>query len=211
MAAVEKYTASAVVNIIRHVERTIAHPRNKDIDPARSSLNYALTQDRSMTSYDYFKKRLSEVKLYNRADVKVLAGWVVTAPKDLPADRHRDFFRAVNEFLVARYGAENQISSVVHADEGGEEHLHYLFTPVCEDKKRGGHKICANEILTRKELRNFHPDLQRHLNFCGIDAKIFTGVTKANGGNRTVREMKKERRIKLELKQDRTIDRGRWN
>ena len=83
MASVEKYEMSAVVNQLRHNERTVQTPSNKDIDKERTALNYILSPDRGMTSYDYFKQRKSELYCYNRGDVKVMAGWVVTAPKDL--------------------------------------------------------------------------------------------------------------------------------
>lgn len=49
-------------------------------------------------------------------------------------------------------------------------------------------------IRPSRELRNFHPDLQRYLNEHGLeDACVMTGVTRAQGGNRTVAELKAER------------------
>ena len=208
MASVEKFDQHALVNVLRHNERTIATPSNKDIDPSRENLNYSLAPDRGMSSFDYFKKRKAELYCYNRADIKVMAGWVVTAPKDLPADQHQAFFESVHRFLLERYGEENCIQSIVHKDEAGQPHLHYMFIPVAPDKKHGGEKICANDVLTRRELRNFHPALQKHLQADGINARIMSGVTAAQGGNRTVREMKQEKRWEHEHTQ--TIERGRW-
>ena len=49
--------------------------------------------------------------------------------------------------------------------------------------------ICASEVLTQSELRNFHPALEKYLNENGLNIKILTGTTKAQGGNRTVSEM----------------------
>ena len=83
MASVEKFTLAAVVNEIRHNNRTIKHSSNPDIDRNKINLNYSLTPDRHISEYDYFKQRTSELYCYNRSDVKVLAGWVITAPKDL--------------------------------------------------------------------------------------------------------------------------------
>ena len=48
-------------------------------------------------------------------------------------------------------------------------------------------------MLTQSELRNFHPALEKYLNENGLNIKILTGTTKAQGGNRTVSEMKLER------------------
>lgn len=208
MASVEKFTAHAVVNQLRHIERTIVNPSNKDIDPTREHLNYSLAPDREMSSYDYFKKRKAELYCYNRDDVKVMAGWIVTAPRDLPANQHDVFFQSTHDFLIERYGEANCIQSIVHNDESGQPHLHYYFIPAVPDPKHGGEKICANDIINPKELRNFHPDLQKHLNDDGIKVKVQSGVTKANGGNRSVWEMKQEREQLLE--HNRTIEKGRW-
>jgi hypothetical protein len=201
MASVKKFKAGAVVNILRHNRRTIQNPANEDIDKNRENLNYALSPDRGMTDYQYFKQRKSEVYCHGRKDVKVMAGWVVTAPVDLPREQHRAFFESTYNFLSDRYGEKNVVQAIVHADEGGESHLHFCFLPIAPDSKRGGEKICANDILTPAKLKDFHPDLARHLKADGINANIMTGVTKAQGGNRTVRQMKQER--------ERTIE-NRW-
>ena len=48
--------------------------------------------------------------------------------------------------------------------------MHFCFIPVEEDlKHEQGYKICANDVLDRRELRNFHPDLQRYLNEHGLE------------------------------------------
>ena len=36
-------------------------------------------------------------------------------------------------------------------------------------KHEQGCKICANDVLDRRELRNFHPDLQRYLDEHGLE------------------------------------------
>ena len=95
MASVEKFTASAVVNQLRHIERTIVHPSNNDIDQRRLNQNYILAPDRGMTSYDYYKQRLSELYCYKRNDVVTLSGWVVTVPSDLPKEDHEKFFSSI--------------------------------------------------------------------------------------------------------------------
>ena len=126
---------------------------------------------------------------YNRADVKVLAGWVVTAPKELPVEQQKIFFQTVHMFLAERYGIQNIVESIVHKDES-QAHLHLLFLPVTKDKKNGGEKICANEVITRNDLRTFHPDLQRYLKAHGVNATVQSGITKKQGGNRTVKTLK---------------------
>lgn len=116
------------------------------------------------------------------------------------ADRLQGFF-ARYHLHEDRYGEENVVQAIVHDDEGGQPHLHFCFVPVVEDPKHEqGYKICANDVLDRRELRNFHPDLQRYLNEHGLeDARVMTGVTKRQGGNRTVAQLKAEREYQQEV------------
>lgn len=196
MASVKKFAEAAVVNILRHNDRTIREPSNKDIDSKLTKLNYSLSPDRNISSYDYYKHRKSQLNCYNREDVKVLAGWVVTSPKDLNSDDRVNFFLETYSFLADRYGENNVIQAIVHRDESGQDHLHFNFIPAVPDtnpKHQQSEKICANNLINKRELCSFHPDLQKHLKERGIDANIMSGKTKAQGGNRSVKELKKER------------------
>lgn len=197
MASVQKFTHSAVVNQLRHNLRETANPSNPDIDSSRSGDNYTLSPDRAVSAYSYYQERKDQLYCYGRADVKTLAGWVVTAPRDLPAGQHRAFFRESYNFLENRYGRDNTVLAVVHQDESGAPHLHYNFIPAVPDRKHGGEKICANDVLNPRELRDFHPALQKHLRDAGINAKVHTGVT--GGMNRTVKELKQEREYKRDI------------
>ena len=205
MASVEKFSKSAIVNQLRHIERTIKNPSNQDINKEYSSKNYSLV-DHGMSSYDYYKKRLSECYLYNRDDVKTCFGWVVTCPEDVSKDMEDLFFCNTFDFLQERYGSENCIQAVVHKDESGRSHMHYISIPVVPDPKHSqGIKVCCDSVINRKDLRNFHPDLDKFLRDRGQPCKVYTGITKRQGGNRTVREMKQER----EIQRERQVER-RW-
>lgn len=193
MASVQKFTHKAVVNQLRHNNRTIENPSNSDIDGLKKDGNYRLSPDRQITDYEYYKQRKSELYCYNREDVKTMCGWVVTAPVDLAHEQHREFFKETYNFLEKRYGENNVVQAIVHNDESGQPHLHFCFIPALPDLKHGGEKFCANDILTRSELRKFHPDLQKHLQENNINARVLTGITSAQGGNRTVEELKKDR------------------
>ena len=212
MASVEKFTQAAVVNQLRHIERTIAHPSNKDIDSSIFAENYSLIPQREMTSYQYFKKRKSELYCYNRADVKVMAGWIITAPKDLDKSLYKDFFNASYDFLCDRYQEKNCVQAIVHHDESGQPHLHFCFIPTTSDKKHGGEKICAHDVLTKTDLKKFHPELQKYLNARGIEARVYTGITSKNGGNRTVQELKEERTIsRWQTQEIQKVGDTKWN
>ena len=207
MASVEKYAISAVRNQLRHLDREVKNSSNPDIDRKRSALNYKLSPERK-SDYLYFKKRKSELFCMNRADVKVLAGWITTAPKELHPEHHARFFRSTYDFLCDRYGGEqNVVSAVVHMDESGQPHMHFLFIPVAPDtneKHWQTEKVCAFEVLTRKELQNFHPDWGRYLREHGVYANVQSGITLTQGGNRTVKEMKlaREREYQWQKKRE---------
>lgn len=208
MASSKKFVHGAVRNQLRHIERQLKNPSNQDIDLEKIDLDYSLSPKRDISSYQYYQNRKSQLYVYGRSDVITMVGWIVTAPKDLIPSQEDLFFQETYHFLENRYGAENVVSAVVHKDESGSSHLHFCFIPAVSDDKHGGEKLCASQIMDKKELRNFHPALQNHLDKQGVQAKVMNGVTRAQGGNRSVREMKRER----EIERARTIerDRGRW-
>lgn len=233
MASVKKFTDGAVVNQLRHCNRTIENDSNTDIDPTRTHLNYSLTPERGMSEYEYYRKRKSELYCYGRADVKTMAGWIVTAPQELESrEQIMDFFESTAEFLIQRYGKENIISITCHFDEGkvekvkdrwgeyvrdengeikkelvlGRPHLHCDFIPVTKDnnpKHTQTEKICANERLNKIELQHFHTDLAKATD-CPY---VINGKTKEQGRNYTVEEMKERYETSKELERLREIER----
>ena len=219
MASVKKFAEKEVYNQIRHIERTIDNPSNKDIDPGKIDHNYFLSPARDITSYQYYKELKNKVYMYNRKDVKVLAGWIITQPQDLPPGDSDRFFSACYDFLNSTYGGESAcISCVVHADEAGEmPHMHYLFVPLTPNNKyrpapegpddrreseKYALKICANDVLTRDHLISFHTRLQNAVDAAELSCRVKTGVTRRQGGNRTVADLKAERQ--------RSRERSRW-
>ena len=132
MAAVRKFGGlKASCGCLRHILREVKTPANIDIDRERTHLNYSLAPRRRMKPYTYLKKRLSEVHCSERDDLNVMAGWVVTKPKDLLERDERRFFELCYAFLSERYGGEqNVVAAEVHKDESGEAHLHFCFVPI---------------------------------------------------------------------------------
>lgn len=237
MGAVTKFDRSSMYNQLRHVAREIEYPKNRDIDPGRTHLNYSLTPERDISPKEYLKNRLSQLHITNEKEQNLMMGWVITKPKELDDIWEEEFFEACYEFLKDRYGGEqNVISAEVHKDESGEPHLHFCFIPVKKntpnenmvkvieylakhpeanntqagkalgvDRKTvrryrkysvndiKSEKVTARDVVNPNDLRTFHDDLQNYLYMKGIPAKIKTGITKKNGGNKTVEEMKAER------------------
>lgn len=108
---------------------------NENIDPNLTPLNYNLAaEDQQLPQVDFIHKRMSEIRVQKRADVNVLCDWVITQPKELPADRSRDFFESVYAFMRDRYGERNVISAYVHMDET-TPHMHFAFMPIVADRR----------------------------------------------------------------------------
>lgn len=195
MAHVAKYTSVQVGHLFNHYNRDKekdCNRSNEDIDKERTKDNYNLMQ-REETPQEYYKERLDELYNIGRADVKTMCDWVVTLPKDYQGDA-REFFVHTVDFLNERYGANNCIGAFVHMDEK-TPHLHYSFIPVSRDDNPNHEqqeKVCAKEVLTRSDLRTFHDDLQNHLRerLPDREINITTGITKEQGRNMTVQEIK---------------------
>ena len=157
MAHVEKYTSGAASLMLKHYERApVEHRGNENINPKLTELNYNLAfENQPMPQAAFVTQRLKGVRMQKRADVNVLCDWVITQPQELPADKSRAFFEAAYAFLRDRYGERNVVSAYVHMDEV-TPHMHFAFLPVVADQKRGGEKLCAKEVINRKELQMFH-------------------------------------------------------
>ena len=216
MAHVKKYTMSAIGHMANHYGRSDVGQAaeyiirgNENIDPNLTPLNYNLAaEDQQLPQVDFIHKRMSEIRVQKRADVNVLCDWVITQPKELPADRSRDFFESVYAFMRDRYGKRNVISAYVHMDET-TPHMHFAFMPVVADRRRGGEKLCAKELLTRKELQAFHNDLQNAVERdLGIEVHLLNGATQ--NGNRSITELKRalaEENLQEKVRQDAEIAR----
>lgn len=216
MAHVKKYTMSTVGHMANHYGRSDVGQAaeyiirgNENIDPNLTPLNYNLAaEDQQLPQVDFIHKRMGEIRVQKRADVNVLCDWVITQPKELPADRSRDFFESVYAFMRDRYGERNVISAYVHMDET-TPHMHFAFMPVVADRRRGGEKLCAKELLTRKELQTFHNDLQNAVERdLGIEVHLLNGATQ--DGNKSITELKRalaEENLQEKVRQDAEIAR----
>lgn len=136
------------------------------------------------------RQRCSEVRCQNRKDVNVMVSWIVTAPKDLPQQAEPAFFQAAYDFLENRYGRSNVVSAYVHMDEV-TPHMHFAFVPVTQDRKRGGYKVSAKEVITRRDLQTFHSDLSKYLEQqLGFPVNVLNEATKE--GNRSIEQLKRQ-------------------
>lgn len=193
-----KYGKAAVGSILMHSDRGINGPdthehSNESIDRSRTHLNYDLKDRGGLTAYAYYKERIEKIAEETkqrtgksiRKDAVTLCSWAVTVPKDLPEDKHADFFNAVYKWFSERYGEDNIVTAAVHMDET-TPHMHLQFTPIIE--KKGIRKLCAKECETKRTLGKVHQELQKHLvQELGCDVNILNGAT--DQGNKTVLQL----------------------
>src|SRR5699024_11720245 len=92
--------------------------------------NYALWEkEGDMTSR--YQARLDEVHCLNRADVKVMAAWIVTLPEELngaPEGSQKQFSEETYDSLAERDGEENVLAGVVHNEETTPR-IHIAYRP----------------------------------------------------------------------------------
>ncbi|WP_420973885.1 MobV family relaxase [Bacillus thuringiensis] len=161
MAFVQKYTKENVQDLSKYWDEKTKKYSNLDIDKERFDLNYNLCKKEGDIIFR-MHNRLREVYCLNRKDVKVCADWLVTLPenlKEISVKRQREFFEKIYEFLTNRYGGEkNVLSANVHMNET-TRHMNFIFMPIVWDKKKQREKVCANDVLTRQDLKTFHQDL----------------------------------------------------
>ena len=198
MAHVQKFTKGASTRIIEHCERVKnangryrKYRTGSEIDDSKTKENYSfLLNGEEATGKDRLNEILNHTYCMNRSDVKVMADWVVTLPKDYTGDEY-SFFKACSAFIVKRYSKGSYIGCYVHKDES-RAHAHLLFCPRVYDEKKNRWKVCAKSVLDKKELNAFHKDLEAYLMDRGLVEKgqILNGVTKMTGGNKTITELK---------------------
>lgn len=140
MASVQKFTHDAICSQKCHVNREYKNPSNQDIAPDRTPLNYSFPMKHNgMDAFSYYKQLIGEKYLYGRGtqrekDAITGCGWVVTLPQEIygDADKEKEFFAAVYDFISNRYGEENIITNAIHYDEAGLPHIHVVFCPVTD-------------------------------------------------------------------------------
>src|SRR5699024_276728 len=162
MAHVQKFARGSVGGLSNHIERKTENHSNKEIDKERTHENYDLCEkEGDMTSR--YQERLDEVHCLNRADVKVMADWIVTLLEELNGAHEgyqKQFFEETYDFLSEHYGDDNVLAGVVH-NGVSKTNMHIDFMVVMYDEKR--EKVSAKEVLNRNELKSFHQDLDNHL------------------------------------------------
>lgn len=198
MGNLQKITKSVAPSILEEIERTPEealkfNPETHYIQPELTHTNYDLTR-RDMPALEYLNKRLSEIKVQNRADVKVLGQWVWTMPKDLDPQYQERFFEEIYRYNADKFGAENICYATVHLDEQ-TPHMHLGIIPVVKVNKARTdgktEKLCAKDVFNREYLTHAHADLEKHLEKAlGVEVNLLNGASLGIDGIRNFKAAK---------------------
>lgn len=189
----QKVTKAQAKQIADEIERNHEYMKYFDrqkhkIKQELTHFNYDLVHS-GLSTAARLEKRLSEIKVMNRADVKPLGQWAITMPKDLDPALQDLFFSAVYDFFKQEYGEENIIYAVVHLDET-TPHMHLGAVPVALNDK-GQEHLSAKKVFTRNHLQHIHANCQK---FCesrlGCEVNLLNGETLGVKGVEEFKRMK---------------------
>lgn len=196
----QKYNASAIGQILTHCNRDGFATRrygNEEIHKERTHLNYNLcTNHNGKKDIDYLNELVEQSKHINRKDVVKAVSICITLPTDFNgnAEEQKQFFKNCYEHFNSLYGEKNCISSYVHLDEK-TPHMHYVFCPITKDNR-----LCAKEIIDKKELKIAHPRLEKYLRQKQPNLTINIMNDATRDGNKTVTELKRTTEIEKQKK-----------
>lgn len=139
MAHAYKINISRAVMQLTHNERR-RFEKTDTIDYSKSNNNICYDYAGNVTTHsniDRYKKRLAEMTVPKRLQLRAMVEWVVTLPPDLkPADRDK-FIKSTINFVAQRYGEKNVIGAYLHLDEPhARPHLHIDFIPAVKELKK---------------------------------------------------------------------------
>ena len=219
MAHFEKFKGINAFHMIEHDTRENTKGK-ENIDEERSKLNYNLCDVENPK--EYLKELIQMVKDTGgtiRNDTNFLVSLCLTLPEDFPQNEEleKQFFKAAVELIENDFGYKSIVSAWVHKDESLENenfkfkpHIHIKFAPIHKKIKKYKSRpdkemyiFNTDKCINRTYLRQFHNRLDSHIEeWLGFKTSVHTGITKAQGGNKEIKELKA---ISEQLKKNRNI------
>lgn len=199
MAHFDKYKGINAFHMLEHDSRE--NTADKDnIDKERSHLNYNLCEVENPK--EYLRKLIELAKSTGatiRDDTNFLVSEIVTLPKDFVEDEflEKEFFKGCLELIKEDFGYKSIVSAWVHKDEA-QPHIHIKFAPIHKKIKKYKNKpdkemfiFNTHKCINRTYLRQYHDKLDKYLEeWLGFKVSVHTGITKENGGNKEIEELK---------------------
>lgn len=213
MAHFEKYKGVNSWNMIEHDSRENTYLK-ENIDKSKSYLNYNLCDIENPKEYlKELIKKSKESGAMIRDNTNLIVSLIITLPKNFPQNEEleKQFFKAGMEMISEDFGKEKIISAWVHKDEpDSKPHIHIKFAPVREKIKKyknGKEKTIlsfdAKNCVNLNYLKQFHKRLETYIEeWVGFKTEVYTGITKEQGGNKEIEELKK---ISKQQKKNREI------
>lgn len=189
------HTVQAIGGLESHLKRQYLED---NVDPERSHLNtHQLHREKSGSIVEGLKQRLAELNVTPRKNAVLAIEYIVTASpefferaaagakefrfsrddvvKDNYTDRER-YFRDSLEFILARHGVGNILSSTIHLDESNP-HMHVVVVPI--DPKG---KLNARHFLGgREKMRQLQDHYHDHITRNGLFKDLERGKRKERG------------------------------
>ncbi len=170
---------NGVLNALKHNKRTLQAERGAgaNIEPARTPLNYSLTEPDSAETIDRHAKVLMVQAGIDQPRVnQVMAVEIIFS---LPIDRHqqdtRPFFKDCFEW-VKQHIPGVLLSFDVHLDESAP-HAHALILPLMDNKMQGN-KIMGGKGNLKRLINLFHAEVARHYGLSRNETKRLTSKAK---------------------------------
>jgi DNA-directed RNA polymerase subunit H (RpoH/RPB5) len=197
----EKLTRAEVNGKGTHNDRKAKNHTNKDIDPAKTYLNYYIKKN-ELTYTKEFDKYLKEnnVQGHLRSNSIIMCQMIFTSDQvffdKIGEKETKRYFDECYKFICGykNLGERNIISAVVHLDEG-VPHMHLMFVPVVHTKDKDGNdidKICARDFWKgRDSYRKLQDAYFNHVKSKGFDLERGMFVEDTDRKHYTVEEYKK--------------------
>ena len=197
----EKLTRAEVNVKGTHNYRKAKSHTNKDIDPAKTHLNYYIKKN-ELTYTKEFDKYLKEnnVQGHLRNNSIIMCQMIFTSDQvffdKIGEKETKRYFDECYKFICnyKNLGEKNIISAVVHLDEG-VPHMHLMFVPVVHTKDKEGNdidKICARDFWKgRDSYRKLQDAYFNHVKSNGFDLERGMFVEDTDRKHYTVEKYKK--------------------
>ncbi len=170
---------NGVLSALRHSKRTLQAERGAgaNIDPLRTSFNYALTGSGSAEQIDRRAKVLMvEAGIDTPRKNGVMAIEIIFS---LPIDRHQQGTRLLFEDClqwVKKHISGVLLSFDIHLDESAP-HAHALILPLINNKMQG-HRVMGGVGNLKRLINLFHTEVARHYGLSRNETKKLNSKAK---------------------------------
>jgi hypothetical protein len=188
----EKYKSANVFGIQKHNQRENENYSNKDVDKARTPLNYDLINQGNINYLKKIKTLIEANRASQRAirkDAVVYCECVISSDKgffeDLSLIKQKAFFEESLNYIKSKVGENNIISATVHLDET-TPHMHLGFVPLIENS------LSAKKLINRQFLKEVQDQLPNVLKNKGFN------IERGTEGSKVKHKETKEFKVELE-------------